>query len=172
MDSNSHRRPSSLSTSSTVESFSSSSDDLSIDMESSSFEDSGSIILSSKPDFQRSRSVDITNRRISNTLRNSADNLHKVQNREKSLSADVCFDGEIRSISIRRRLSKICDDDCDGILAATDGMRADNMRCNGNFKSISSRKRQQDGSPCEFEAPRKLLQSRIWLLHPMLSRMI
>ena len=73
------------------------------------------------------------------------------------MSADVCFDGEIRSISIRRKLSKICDEDGDDILKVADDIANETMQCNGKFKSISSRKRQQDGSPCEFEAPPKIV---------------
>ena len=94
-----HRRTTPNSSSSLVrESFSSSSDDVSLEMETSSFEDR-SVNRMNKPDFQRSRSVDFVNQQIlSNNARNAGKgNKYRIRNREKSLSSDIAFDGEIRN---------------------------------------------------------------------------
>ena len=165
-----HRRTTPNSSSSLVrESFSSSSDDVSLEMETSSFEDR-SVNRMNKPDFQRSRSVDFVNQQIlSNNARNAGKgNKYRIRNREKSLSSDIAFDGEIRNISIRRKLSKVSDvgegdDEEEDIIFSSilddSSMAIDKNRNKdiNSFRSISnSRKRQQDGSPCEFEAPPKI----------------
>eukprot|EP00943_MAST-04B_sp_MAST-4B-sp1_P009705 g9705.t1 len=144
------------------ESFSSSSDDVSLDIETSSFEDS-IIDRRNKPDFQRSRSVDFVNQQmLSNAKKSGNKKKGRIQTREKSLSSDISFDGEIRSISIRRKLSEVCDeDDGDAFFSSIDRssmmMHEKDPGHVNRFKSISnSRKRQQDGSPCEFEAPPKI----------------
>ncbi len=143
------------------ESFSSSSDDVSLDIETSSFEDS-IIDRRNKPDFQRSRSVDFVNQQMLSNAKKSGNKKGRIQTREKSLSSDISFDGEIRSISIRRKLSEVRDgDDGNAFLSSIDRstvvMQEKDPGHENRFKSISnSRKRQQDGSPCEFEAPPKI----------------